>query len=115
MTLIHPRPAFLVTQAHAHRAKTRHQFVPGLGHVAHQGPPDLPPGANGTLNTKPPAGTADGSIHLLRPPTRGAKPMPFCLVAAERAWASLKPGAGNRLAWPTEHLMRAGWEYVGPA
>jgi hypothetical protein len=47
-------------------------------------------------------------------PPGGAKPLEMIWVAAERAWASAIPDRGNRLAWPTSHLMRARWEYVGP-
>jgi hypothetical protein len=50
----------------------------------------------------------------MKPPT-GAAPLEMIWIAAERAWASRIPDRGNRLAWPTGHLMRAGWEYVGPA
>jgi hypothetical protein len=111
--MIAQRPAFIVSRAAAMRRRTHHQFVPGLGYIAHAAPPDLPPTSRGNKNCEPPTGTPDGSIHLIKPPT-GAPPMLMTWVAAERAWASTKPGAGNRLAWPTAHLMRAGWEYDRP-
>lgn len=106
-------PSLTVSRGEALRKRTQHQFIPGLGYIAHGSAPDLPKAANGNKNCEPIPGTADGSIHLLRPPT-GAPPLALVWIAAERAWASLKPEAGNRLAWLTGHLSRAGWEYVGP-
>jgi hypothetical protein len=108
------RPSFLVGRNTAFARRTHHQFIPGMGYVAHSGPPDLPPTANGSKNCDPPANTADGSLHMLRPPG-GHPPLAMVWVAAEKAWASRQPERGNRLAWPTSHLQRAGWEYIGPA
>lgn len=93
---------------------THHQFVAGMGYVAHGMAPELPPDANGSKNCAPPAGTADGSVHLMRPPT-GADPVRMIWTPTEGAWAAEIPQKGNRMAWSTEHLMRAGWEYGGPA
>lgn len=112
--MLTPRPVFVVNRPAAHQRKTGHQFVPGLGYVAHQGPPPLNPRANGTKNCDPPQGTRDGSVHLLRPPN-GHPPITMVWIAMERAWASRMPERGNRLAWPTSHLRRAEWEYIGPA
>lgn len=103
----------IVSRDEAHKKRTHHQFVPGLGYLAHSGPPDLPPTAKGTMNCAPPAGTKDGSAHVMRPPY-GAAEMTMLWVAGEQAWAPSTPGKGNRLAWPPAHLSRAGWEYVGP-
>ena len=102
-----------VTRAEAHKKKTHHQFVPGMGYLSHAGAPELPPGANGSKNCAPPEDAKDGSLHALRPPG-GHPPMNMLWVAGERAWAHPVPGSGNRLAWPVEHLMRAGWEYIEP-
>jgi hypothetical protein len=107
------RPAFVVEKTAAQRKKTHHQFIPGIGYIAHDGPPELPAGVNGTKNCDPAKGTKDGSLHLLRPPN-GHPPLAFEWIAAERAWESVQPERGNRLAWPADHLKRAGWEYVGP-
>ena len=102
-----------VTREHAHQKRTHHQYIDGLGYMAHEGPPELPAAAQGAKNCVPPEGTKDGTAHLLQPP--GGHPQMILLwVEAEGAWASRHPGKGNRLAWTTDHLMRAGWEYVGP-
>lgn len=102
-----------VTRAIAMRRQTNHSFHPGLGYLAHSGPPDLPADARGSKNCEPPAGTADGSVHYMQPP--GGHPrMPMTWIEAEHAWASLNPAKGNRLAWPVEHLSKAGWEYAEP-
>jgi hypothetical protein len=114
MPIARPRPAFLVNRSTAMQRRTHHQFMPGLGYVAHSGPPDLPPGANGKANCDPPAGTADGSVHVMQPP-RPHPPMLMVWIAAEKAWASQRPERGNRLAWPPGHLSKAGWEYDSPA
>jgi len=111
---LRPQPAFLVPRDVAHRRKTHHQLVPGLGYVAHAGPPDLPAGCDGKENCAPPRGTADGTIHLMRPPG-GHPPLAMRWVAADQAWESLQPERGNRLAWPTSHLTKAGWAYLRPA
>ncbi len=102
----------IVNRAAAHKQPKHHQFVPGLGYIAHDAPPDLPPGANGSKNCAPAPGTKDGTPHDLRVPG-GAQTM--ALVWREGAWHSPTLGKGNRLAWDPAHLSRAGWEYVGPA
>ena len=113
-------PPFLVTtplvdRATAYKQRTHHQFIPGTGYMVHSGPPELDPLVHkGTKNCAPPAGTKDGSLHVLRP-SHGAKPMKMIWIAAERAWASPHPAKGNRLAWTTDHLMKAGWEYLKAA
>lgn len=105
----------IVNKAAAHQRMTHHQFLPGIGYLAHGGAPDVPAGIKGGRNCKPPSGTRDGSVHLLRSAHHGSADKRFRWVAAEGAWASLKPAAGNRLAWTAEHLSAAGWEYSGPA
>lgn len=102
----------LVSKSAAQRRRTHHQFVPGLGYFAHVGPPELPPGHRGNKSCDPPAGTPDGSVHMLRPST-GIRPIPMIWHAGDRAWGPTKPGKGNRMAWPPDHLKRAGWEYIG--
>lgn len=91
-----------------------HQFVPGLGYVAHSGPPELPPGSNGTASCLPKSDAADGSLHLMQPP-HGHPPIAMRWVALEKAWASIQPERGNRLAWPADFLSKAGWAYLRPA
>jgi hypothetical protein len=103
----------LVSRSEAYKRLTHHQFAAGLGYVAHSGPPELPPIARGTKNCAPPNGTADGSLHVMRPPN-GHPPITMRWVQAEQAWASLQPEKGNRLAWPGSYLMRAGWAYGEP-
>lgn len=103
----------LVSREEAYRKPTHHQMIVGMGYLAHSGPPALPLGANGNKNCAPPADAKDGSRHLLLPPN-GAPAMPFVWIAAHRAWGSALPQKGNRLAWPIDHLMRAGWAYVKP-
>jgi hypothetical protein len=102
----------LVDRKTALKKRTNHERIPGMGYLVHSGPPDLPADASGNQNCAPPAGTVDGSAHVLKPPG-GAKPMRMVWIGAEKAWAH-PAGKGNRLAWPTDHLMRAGWKYVGP-
>jgi hypothetical protein len=103
----------IVSRATAHQKRTHHQFVAGLGYIAHEGPPELPPAAQGTKNCQPPSGTADRSVHVMQPPG-GAGTM-LMVWHADGAWGPIKPGQGNRMAWEPSHLSRAGWEYVGPA
>ena len=103
----------LVSREEAHKLRTHHQFVPGIGYLRHAGAPTLPADAKGTKNCAPPAGTKDGTVHMLRTPT-GAPPIAFVWIAAEQAWATANPLKGNRLAWAPAHLQRAGWEYIGP-
>ncbi len=103
----------LVPRSDALQKRTHHQFVRGIGYLAHSGPPELPDTARGTKNCEPAPGTKNGSVHLMRPPT-GAAPLKMVWIAKERAWASAVPDRGNRLAWSTNHLMRAGWVNAGP-
>ena len=104
----------LVSRKVALKNRTHHQFIPGIGYLAHDGPPELPAEMSGGKNCEPPSGSKDGSAHMIRPPN-GAAPMAFLWAAGEKAWASPRPEAGNRLAWAPTHLSRAGWEYGGPA
>lgn len=107
--------SIIVARSQAMRAKTRHQFIQGVGYLPHGGPPELEPHqATGTKNCDPPEMAIDGSQHMLRPPN-GAPPRIFVWVKAEKAWEAFPFGVGNRLAWPASHLMKASWEYVGPA
>lgn len=108
-----PAASPLVSRATAMGKQTHHQFIKGVGFLAHSGPPDLDPVHNGKKNCAPKAGTAAGSRHWLRP-GNGAPDMVMIWIPTETAWASTKPEKGNRLAWPLEHLSRAGWEYVRP-
>lgn len=108
------KPSFVVDRAAAARRKTHHQFIPGIGYIAHSGPPTLPPGSNGSQSCLPKGDAADGSLHLMQPPN-GHPPITMKWVAVERAWESLQPERGNRLAWPHDHLMKAGWSYLRPA
>lgn len=104
----------LVDRETAMAKQTHHQFIPGIGYLAHSAPPPLLPEHTGDKNCKPPAGTRTGSLHKLQPPGKGA-PMTMRWVAAEGAWASPKPGKGHRLAFTCEHLSKAGWQYVAIA
>lgn len=106
-------PDVIRSQQQAHKARTKHQFVPGIGYLEHSGAPDIRPHPAGGKNCDPAPGTADGSLHTMRPPN-GHPPMMMMWIAAEKAWASRQPERGNRLAWSTAHLSKAGWEYVGP-
>lgn len=102
-----------VPRAEAHKNPTHHQFVPGLGYISHGGPPDLPAGATGSKNCAPLAGVKDGSAHFMQPPG-GHPPMMMIWLADAGAWRAFHPGKGNRIAWTTDHLSRAGWEYIDP-
>jgi hypothetical protein len=103
-----------VSRSEAHQKMTHHQYMDGIGYVAHSGPPELPLGrVVSSKNCAPPPGAKDGSAHLLKPPG-GHPDMIMLWVAAENAWRPTHPGKGNRLAWSTDHLMRSGWEYLGP-
>ncbi len=104
----------VVDRATAMGRRTHHQFLPGIGYIAHSGPPALPDRPPGTKSCKPPAGTKDGSVHLMKPGT-GGPPIRMLWIAGEGAWASLKIGKGNRLAWSAAFLTAAGWEYGGVA
>jgi hypothetical protein len=101
------------TKGDAEAKRVHHQFVPGAGYLDHGAPPALPLGAHGDKNCAPLAGTKTGSRHLMKP-AGGGKPVVMVWIAAEAAWASQRPGKGNRLAWPAAYLMRAGWEYDKP-
>lgn len=103
----------VVSRKEAIGKPTHHQFFPGLGYIKHSGPPELPVTANGNKNCLPPAQTANGSRHLIKPPTGGPAVIMVWNVL-EKAWASTRPEKGNRLAWPASYLSRAGWAYVGP-
>jgi hypothetical protein len=103
-----------VSRSVAMKAQTRHQFVMGLGYIEHSAPPEIPATAKGGKGCHPDAAAADGSVHVLKP-SHGAAEMKMRWVAAEKAWAAIKPGSGNRLAWTSDFLSAAGWEYVGPA
>jgi hypothetical protein len=109
-----PRPAFISSRSTARAHPTHHQFIPGIGYVAHARPPELPPNANGSANCAPPEGILDGTVHMMRPPN-GHPSIAMVWHARTRAWGSTTPGRGNRLGWPLDHLMKAGWAYVGPA
>jgi hypothetical protein len=104
----------IVSRKTALQRRTAHQFIPGIGYVAHAEPPEFAPHPVGGKNCDPGAGAADGSVHVLRPPN-GHPEMRMVWVAAERAWAPERADRGNRLAWTISHLSKAGWEYVGPA
>ncbi len=103
----------LVSRSEALKKRTHHQYIHGIGHVAHSGPPELSVAARGKKNCDPPQGTRDGTHHMMRPPN-GAAPIRMAWVAGEKAWASINPARGNRMAWPVDHLKRAGWEYGEP-
>lgn len=108
------QPSFVVNKSTALARKTHHQFCPGIGYVAHSGPPELQPGSNGSANCIPAATAADGTLHLMQPP-QGHPPITMRWVAVERAWESLQPERGNRLAWPADYLRKVGWAYLRPA
>jgi hypothetical protein len=104
----------IVSRKSAHLKMTHHQYIDGIGYLVHEGPPELPLGhGGGSKNCEPSKGTKDGSEHFLQPP-RGAPEMILVWVEAERAWRPPHPGRGNRLAWSTDYLSRAGWEYLQP-
>lgn len=103
----------IVTRREAMKQQTSHQHVTGIGYIVHSGPPELPPSYPvGSKPCSPPAGAADGSLHVLKSPQGGEIRMRW--VAAESAWASLKSEAGNRMAWSPSYLSQAGWEYLRP-
>lgn len=103
----------IVSKAVAYAAPHRHQFVAGIGYLPHAGAPDVPPARMiGKKNCLPPPRSQDGSLHRLKPPTGGA-PLVFKWMPAQQVWLSTDPGKGNRLGWPAEYLMKAGWEYIG--
>lgn len=103
----------LVSKRVADANPTHHQHILGMGYLAHSGAPDLPDHCKGEENCAPPQGTANASLHLLKPPG-GAPDMIFKWAAKHNAWLSISPGKGNRMAWTVDHLMKAGWRYVGP-
>jgi hypothetical protein len=102
----------LVSRSEALKRRTHHQFLPGFGYIAHSGPPELPENARGTKNCAPPNGTSDATAHLMQPPS--GPPIRMVWVQSEGAWASPQRERGNRLAWTTSHLQKAGWEYLNP-
>ncbi len=99
-----------IKRATAMKKQTGHQFVPGIGYIAHQDEPDVPPHPAGGKNCAPPSVITDGSRHVLR--HAGGAEHVMRWVAAEKAWAPLRPGDGNRVAWSVDYLSRHGWEYV---
>ena len=108
-----------IKRATAMKKQTGHQFVPGIGYVAQAEEPMGPDGKpipahpNGGKNCAPPAGAANDSKHILR--HVGGTDHVMRWVAAEKAWAPLKPGDGNRMAWPVDYLSKHGWQYVSAA
>ena len=61
----------------------------------------------------PPANTPADSRHYLRPP-RGAQPLLFTWIAAEKAWAPLTRD-GKRMAFTADYLASHGWQYLKSA
>jgi hypothetical protein len=106
-------PSLVVSRSAAMRQRSLHQFIPGIGYVAHGCPPSITAEAKNQKNCEPKAGIIDGSTHYLRPPG-GGRPVAMTWVAAEKAWAATQFEKGNRLAWPVDYLRRVGWEYAGP-
>lgn len=100
-------------RAQALAKRAHHQFVPGLGYIAHGGPPVLPPTAKGDKPCEPAAGSKDGSRHLLLPPN-GGRQMPMLWNAAEKSWSAVRLGRGVRMAFAAAHLSKLGWAYVAP-
>lgn len=104
----------LVSRDEALAKPMHHQYVIGIGYLAHDGPPDLPASASGRKGCCPKKDAAEGSLHVMKPPN-GAGPVIMLWSRKHQAWSALNPGKGNRMAWSAEFLMRAGWEYVRPA
>lgn len=103
----------LVSRREAMKNPTSHQFIKGLGYLAHTEPPEIPLGTRPSTGCTPPTGTPDGSLHLLQPP--GTRPkMTFKWLMRDSAWQAI-PIRGNRIAWTADHMKRAGWSYAGPA
>lgn len=104
-----------IRRAEALKKQTGHQFVPGIGYIAHPEEPLGPDGKripahpNGNKNCTPPASTADKSMHVLR--HAGGANHVMRWVAVEKAWSPLRPGDGNRMAWSIDYLSKHGWEY----
>lgn len=104
-----------VSRAEAMKRPTHHQFIVGVGFLAHSAPPDLPDDARGDKNCAPPERTQhEGSLHVLQPPG-DHPPMTLIWSVEHGAWIHPVLGRGNRVAWTPDHLSKAGWEYVGPA
>lgn len=110
---MNPMAQAIVSRSTATKDPTRHQFVKNIGFLMHDGPPELPPGYNGTANCAPAADAPDLSVHVLQTPGDGVE-IRMKWLADHRAWSSMVFGKGNRLAWTPDHLSRAGWKYVGP-
>lgn len=101
-----PRPS---TLERARAAMTRHQLLIGSGYVEFSDP--LPMGRVAGTSCEVPYGTADGSVHLLKPPTGGDDVL-FRWVESEKAFAPQRP-VGCRLAFPAAYLASHGWAYAG--
>jgi hypothetical protein len=99
------------THTAAQKNRITHSFLPGLGYidhareaVQHKGPDKTP--------CQPGFAAADGSVHVLMPPT-GAETQ---LRWKNKAWVHpTSPTKGNRMGWSAQYLGNMGWAYVGPA
>ena len=88
---------------------THHRLIHGLGYIKL---PDLTAGPGPKGRCYPPAGTIEGSEHMLQPPN-GAAPMAFIWLQEKAAWFRLDSRA-FRLAFSGEYLSSHGWTYFGP-
>lgn len=92
------------------REPTAHRFVPKIGYVR-VGQPMLPVKhvANEGACT-PPMGTEWDTLHLLRPPHKGAPDV--ALMWTLQGWMP-ELGRGKRLAFTAKYLAAHGWLYIG--
>lgn len=90
---------------------THHMLRPG--EYVDDGPLPLPPNATDATTAKclPPWGTADGTVHVLKP-GHDATPQTMIWRAEHRAW-SAHGHKGRRMAFPAAYLAAHGWRYVG--
>lgn len=104
--------ARVATQKQAMAAQVNH-FGKNGKYVELGAPRTSGPSKQIGTGAKPKEGTADGTLHWLKPPG-GGHPLRFKWISAEQAWACVDGRVGKRMAFTAAYLSHYGWLYVGP-
>lgn len=98
----------------AEKSPTTHRLVLGRGYVNIGKEPAIKEiDKKEQRNCAPPPNTLNATTHLLSPPGNGT-PVIMRWLSMQKAWASILPFQGNRMAWTADYLSRAGWAYMRP-